>query len=104
MFRRTPGLAGVLAQLVRLDLPGPIARDGVRYSWDSYSRTLRRLILDAPALRWLSQLQVPVRLVAARDDCRGRRRAAARDLCQVSLGDGCSMASGRSSPAAAAER
>jgi len=40
----------------------------VRYSWDSYSRSLRRLILDAPALPWLSQLQVPVRLVAARDD------------------------------------
>jgi pimeloyl-ACP methyl ester carboxylesterase len=66
--RRSPGLAGALAMLLRLDLPGPIARDGVRYSWDSYSRSLRRLLLDAPALPWLSQLQVPVRLVAARDD------------------------------------
>jgi pimeloyl-ACP methyl ester carboxylesterase len=66
--RRAPGLAGALARLLRPDLPGPIAQDGVRYSWDSYSRSLRRLILDAPALPWLSQLQVPVRLVAARDD------------------------------------
>lgn len=66
--RRSPGLAGALARLVRLDLPGPIAQDGVRYSWDSYSRSLRRLLLDAPALPWLSQLQVPVRLVAALDD------------------------------------
>jgi pimeloyl-ACP methyl ester carboxylesterase len=40
----------------------------VRYSWDSYSRSLRRLNLDAPALPCLSQLRVPVRLVAARDD------------------------------------
>ncbi len=66
--RRSPGLAGALARLLRLDLPGPIAQDGVRYSWDSYSRSVRRLILDAPALPWLSQLQVPVRLVAALDD------------------------------------
>jgi pimeloyl-ACP methyl ester carboxylesterase len=66
--RRAPGLAGALARLVRLDLPGPIAQDGVRYSWDSYSRSLRRLILDAPALPWLSQLRVPVRFVAASDD------------------------------------
>ncbi len=66
--RRSPRLAGAVARLLRLDLPGPIAQDGVRYSWDSYSRSLRRLILDAPALPWLSQLQVPVRLVAAGDD------------------------------------
>jgi pimeloyl-ACP methyl ester carboxylesterase len=66
--RRAPRLAGTLARLLRLDLPGPIAQDGVRYSWHSYSRSLRRLILDTPALPWLPQLQVPVRLVAARDD------------------------------------
>jgi pimeloyl-ACP methyl ester carboxylesterase len=66
--RRAPGLAGALAMLLRLDLPGPVARDGVRYSWDSYSRSLRRLILDAPAVSWFSQLRVPVRLVAGCDD------------------------------------
>jgi pimeloyl-ACP methyl ester carboxylesterase len=55
--RRSPGLAGALARLLRLDLPGPIAQDGVRYSWDSYARSLRRPILDAPALPWLSQLR-----------------------------------------------
>jgi pimeloyl-ACP methyl ester carboxylesterase len=66
--RRAPGLAGALATLLRLDLPGPIARDGIRYSWDSYSRSLRHLILDAPAISWLSQLRLPVRLIAARDD------------------------------------
>jgi pimeloyl-ACP methyl ester carboxylesterase len=40
----------------------------VRYSWDSYSRSLRHLILEAPAPAWMSQLRVPVRLIAARDD------------------------------------
>lgn len=68
LCRRSPRLAGALARLLRLDLPGPVAQDRVRYSWDSYSRSLRRMILDAPALPWLSQLQVPVRLVAAGDD------------------------------------
>jgi pimeloyl-ACP methyl ester carboxylesterase len=66
--RRAPGLAGALATLLRLDLPGPIARDGVRYSWDSYSRSLRHLILEAPTVSWMSRLSVPVRLIAARDD------------------------------------
>jgi pimeloyl-ACP methyl ester carboxylesterase len=60
---RYPRLAGVLARLVQLELPGPIAQDGVRYSWHSYSDTLRRLILAAPAIDWLPQLHVPVRLV-----------------------------------------
>ncbi len=63
-----PGLAARLAQLSRPDLPAPVARDGVRHSWASYTGTLRRVVLDAPAMRWLEAVKVPVHLVAGESD------------------------------------
>jgi pimeloyl-ACP methyl ester carboxylesterase len=63
-----PTLAGRVARVLRPDLPAPIARDAVRYSWHSYSDTLRRLILAAPGAAWVPQLQVPVRLIVGRTD------------------------------------
>ncbi len=60
--------AGVLAQLLRPDLPAPIARDGVQHTWASYSGTLKRVVLQGHASAWLSEISVPVRLIAGDRD------------------------------------
>jgi len=61
-------LAGSLAELSRPDLPARIARDGVEHSWASYSETLERLVLDSGAVGLLSDVTVPVVIVAGHDD------------------------------------
>lgn len=54
--------------MLRADLPGPIAEDGVRHSWASYSQTLRQVIVDAGGSAWLAQVDIPVHLVAGDAD------------------------------------
>lgn len=63
-----PEVAARLAQILRPDLPGPVARAGVHHSWASYAGTLRNLVLAAPAAAWLDQLQMPVHVVAGTND------------------------------------
>ncbi|MBW3557530.1 MAG: alpha/beta hydrolase [Actinobacteria bacterium] len=63
-----PEAAARVAQVVRADLPAPIARDGVRYSWASYHGTLRRVVLASDAPAWLPAITVPVHLVVGADD------------------------------------
>jgi pimeloyl-ACP methyl ester carboxylesterase len=64
-----PTLAGRrVARVLCPDLPAPIARKAVQYSWCSRSDTLRRPILGAPAAAWGPQLQVPVRLIVGGAD------------------------------------
>jgi pimeloyl-ACP methyl ester carboxylesterase len=52
-----------IAPLLRPDLPAPIARDGMRHTWASYSQTVRRVILAADTRGRLEDLAVPARLV-----------------------------------------
>ena len=61
-------LAARLAELSRPDLPSQIARDGVEHSWASYSETLERLVIDNAAADWLSDITVPVVIVAGTGD------------------------------------
>jgi pimeloyl-ACP methyl ester carboxylesterase len=61
-------LAAMLAELLRPDLPPQIARDGVEHSWASYSETLERLVIDNTAINWLSNVTVPVVIVAGLGD------------------------------------
>ncbi len=61
-------LAARLAVLARPDLPAEIATDSVQHSWASYSRSLRRLVLDADTARWLAQVDAPVVIVAGDAD------------------------------------
>jgi pimeloyl-ACP methyl ester carboxylesterase len=63
-----PGLAGQLARLLRPELPRPIAEDAVRYTWQSYSRTIRNVIVEGEAGKWLADVRVPVTLVAGAQD------------------------------------
>jgi len=57
-----------IAPLLRPDLPVPIARDGVRHNWHSYSQTLERVILGSASARWLETTAAPVTLVAGDRD------------------------------------
>ena len=57
-----------MAELSRPDLPSQIARDGVEHSWASYSETLERLVIDNAAADWLSDITVPVVIVAGLAD------------------------------------
>ena len=63
-----PKLSGLLLQALRPDLPSPLAHDGIRHSWASYAETLRRVIVAAGGSDWLTQVNVPVRLVVGDDD------------------------------------
>ncbi len=60
--------AGLLSQLLRPDLPGAIARDGVRHTWPSYSESLQRVILAADSRELLERIEAPVHLVAGGAD------------------------------------
>ena len=57
------GLAAAVAPLVRPGMPRQIARDSVRHSWESYSGSVREVILAAEGDQWLDAIDVPVRFV-----------------------------------------
>ena len=61
-------LAGALAQVLRPDLPGPIARDGVQHTWASYSQSLREVILAADTRALVPALRAPVHLITGDRD------------------------------------
>ena len=61
-------LAGRVAQLVRPDLPGPIARDGVQHTWRSYSQSLERVLLAATIRVEVPAVRARLYLVAGADD------------------------------------
>jgi pimeloyl-ACP methyl ester carboxylesterase len=60
--------AARLAEWGRADLPAEIARDGVLHSWNSYSESLIGLVLRSDASDWLSDIHVPVLLIAGDHD------------------------------------
>ncbi len=63
-----PGMAGRLASQIRPDLPAPIAEDGVKHSWASYSGTVRNLILSPQPPAELDSLRIPIRWIAGAQD------------------------------------
>lgn len=67
MCRMRP-LAMVLAPLVIRDLPPSIASDGARHTWPSYSRTLRRVVIEHRAVDDLLRSLVPTTLVHGAED------------------------------------
>jgi pimeloyl-ACP methyl ester carboxylesterase len=60
--------AARLAEWMRPDLPPAIARDAVNHTWPSYSGTLRNLVLGAQESADILRVQVPVQLIAGRQD------------------------------------
>jgi len=61
-------LAATLAQVLRPDLPGPIARDGVHHTWASYSQSLRQVILAADTRTLVPTLGMPVHFIVGDRD------------------------------------
>lgn len=57
-----------LVRLANPTLPAPLAQDRVRHSWQSYSETLANLIVSAELSKELTELSIPVRLVAGQRD------------------------------------
>jgi len=60
--------AGRLVELLRMDLPAPIARDSVRHSWPSFSGTVERVILASESPKWLQEAVGPVCFVVGAED------------------------------------
>lgn len=61
-------LAATMAQVLRPDLPGPIARDAVHHTWASYSQSLRDVILAAETRELVPNPGVPVHVIAGGRD------------------------------------
>lgn len=61
-------LAVALAPWVVRDLPLSVAIDGMRHTWASYSRTLRRVVIEHRAADDLLRTPMPVALLHGRDD------------------------------------
>jgi len=62
-----PLLLPVMPYLVR-DVPPLVARDGLRHTWTSYSRTLRNVVFRAETTKWLQETTHPVLLIHGRRD------------------------------------
>ena len=67
MCRLRP-LAVAFAPLLVRDLPAKIAADGPRHTWASYSRTLRRVVIEHRVAPDLSAVRMPVTLIHGRGD------------------------------------
>lgn len=65
---RVRPLAIALAPIVIRDLTPSVASDGARHTWESYSRSLRRIVLEHRASDDLAATNVPVDLVHGNDD------------------------------------
>lgn len=67
-FHRHAAASVVLTRLLRPDLPGAVARDTVKHTWESYWQTLEQMILPAQGENWLREAAAPVRLVLGSKD------------------------------------
>lgn len=76
-------LAAVLAPLVIRDLSPSIASDGTRHTWPSYSRTLRRVVIEHRVADDLLSSRVPTSLLHGADD-RAAQVVFVRELAQRS--------------------
>jgi pimeloyl-ACP methyl ester carboxylesterase len=63
MCMRRPRLARWVAVTYRPELPLPVARDGVRHSWESYSQSFAELVEAVARPRWVEEATVPVRVL-----------------------------------------
>ncbi len=60
--------AGRVAEWLRPDLPAEIARDGVAHDWESYSGSLRGLVLGSSGRLDLERVEMPVDLIIGERD------------------------------------
>ena len=65
---RRPRLARRVAMLYRPELPLPIAIDGVRHSWPSYSESLAGLLAAEVSPDWIVEAGIPVHVITGLAD------------------------------------
>lgn len=65
---RRPALARRAALLYRPELPPPIALDGVRHSWTSYSQSLAGLLAADARPEWVLDMGIPVHIITGDTD------------------------------------
>jgi pimeloyl-ACP methyl ester carboxylesterase len=68
MCGRRPRLARWAATAYRPELPMPVARDGVRHSWQSYSQSFAELVGATARPPWVGEAGIPVRLLTGGRD------------------------------------
>ena len=64
-----------LSRWLPLGLPRPVVEDFWKHSWRSYSRTLRRVVVEHPAVPDLARVTVPCTLLHGVDDRSAARSA-----------------------------
>ena len=67
MCRMRPAML-LIAPLLSPDVPAVVARDALRHTWTSYSRTLRNVVFRARPQEWLRTLPQPILIVQGTQD------------------------------------
>lgn len=62
-----PVLERVMPAIAR-DVPPRVARDVIKHTWQSYSRSLRHLVIEAQPAEWLQRINAPILFIHGRSD------------------------------------
>lgn len=68
LCEKRPGLAARLYAMIRPEFPYPILEDATRHSWTSYSETIKRVIIAAEGMQWLTSARCEIQLIAGTED------------------------------------
>jgi pimeloyl-ACP methyl ester carboxylesterase len=68
LCEKRPRLAARLYSMIRPEFPYPILEDATSHSWTSYSETIKKVIIAAEGMRWLTSARCEVQLIAGTDD------------------------------------
>lgn len=58
----------LLMRILRPSVPLPLAEDRAEHSWASYAETLASVVIGSAASNWLSELTLPITIVAGTSD------------------------------------
>jgi pimeloyl-ACP methyl ester carboxylesterase len=75
-------LAMLVAPALARQVPAVVARDSLRHTWSSYSRTLRNVIFKSRPAGWLEQVDCPILVVQGKRD----RTAPLQNVLEVTAG------------------
>lgn len=67
MCHLRPILLPIMPYIVR-NVPATVAKDAIRHTWYSYSRTLQHVIFQSPTLDWIHAIRQPVLLLHGIED------------------------------------
>ena len=67
MCHLRPMLLPIMPYVVR-DVPALVAKDAIRHTWQSYSKTLQHVIFQSPTEEWIKGIRQPVLLMHGVDD------------------------------------